>query len=632
HFEIAELLKGALSRRLDAVGSYRTILDLDPTNLEAVRGLKAIFQQEENWAEMAQVVEQELGLLQNAGEVVEARGLTLQLGNLYEHQLHNAEQAVHWYARLLGEPSESRAPAVSALEGLLRLEQDQEPERAVRIAALLEPVHREDANHERLAEMLEIRLSAMDDPEQTQATLWELARLYEQEIGDPGAAFGALRRLLAIVPSERKVWDELERLAGVAEAGRWAEVAELFGAITPSRDNLDAEPWAFELLRRLARVFEQELSDDHQAREAYETLLLRDSSDMLTITSLEEVYSRLEAWPELVELLERKALLVDTAEARKTVLFRVAAIHESDAAFQPDEAIGTYRRILVDDPRDVEATDRLEGLLAREGRWRDLVDQLSARMELAEDEAARLPIMFQLGRVFEQELDDRAGAIDTYRQILAVDPGHADALGAMERLSAELHEEEGDLELRRIIDDTLEPIYTQAEAWERLVHVLGLKLGYAELESEQATLHIRIGRLHRDKLDQADVAFNHLRQAVTLRFDDAELRSEFEALADTTGRHADVVLLYEDLLATGSGVHDGLRLAVLERLAGLQEQQLANVPAAIDAWVRLMEIDPAAPNVLNNLERLYEAEGQWSELVDICQRKAQMAEGAEQVA
>ena len=637
HFEIAELLKGALGRRLDAVDSYRTVLDLEPTNLDAVRGLKAIFQQEEDWGRMAEAIEQELGLLQQAGEEAEARSLTLQLGNVYEHQLSDPHQAVSWYARLLGAPSEARAPAVSALEGLLRLEQESQPEQAVRIAALLEPVHREDANHARLAEMLEIRLSAMDEPVQQRATLWELATLYEQEIGEPGKAFGALRRLLAIANDDRKVWDELERLAGAggegdAAGGRWPEVATLYSEITPSRDELGADAWAFELLRRLARVYEQELGDDAQAREAYETLLLRDSADMLTITSLEEVYSRLEAWPELVDLLERKSQLVETAEERKAVLFRVASIHEGEAAYQPDEAIGTYRRILLDDPRDGAATERLEALLAREGRWRDLVDQLSSRMDLAEDEAARLPIMFQLGQVLERELDDLAGAVDTYRQILAVDAGHADALGAMERLSAELNAQEGDLELRRIIDETLEPIYTEASAWDKLVHVLGLKLGYTDLEAEQAELHIRIGRLHRDRLEQPGVAFEHLRQAVALRFDDAALRAEFEALADGTERHGDAVLLYEELLVSSPVAHDGLRAEVLERVAELQERRLGNVPAAIDAWVRLMEIDPAAATVLDNLERLYEAEGQWQELVEICQRKADLADGEARVA
>jgi len=627
HFQVAELLQGPLARRNEAVESYRAIIALQADNLDAVRGLKVIFQQEENWASMAETTEQELALLQATGGAP-VQDLQLQLGNLYEYQLEAPDKAVDWYSRLLGSEPASRGPAVSALEGLLA-EATGSP-RAVRIAELLEPVHRSDENWSRLGDMLEIRLGAMAaaDTDARQSTLWELAGLYENAVEDLDRAYNALERLLGVTPGDEKVWGELERLAGAID--RWEGVAGLYGGLVPSSDRMDAEPWAFALLRRRARIFEQELGRDADARAAYETLLLRDASDGLTIASLEDVYRRLRAFDELVRLLERKAELAEDDEARKSVLYGIADIWEQNLQ-SPTDAIATFRRVMAVDERDGHATSELERLLAQQGEWQDLVALLGRRIDLAESTDDRHQLKFQLGAVLEDQMDDLDGAVGVYREILLENPAQADALGAFERLSASL-EEDGPLPLRQTIDATLEPIYANAENWERLVHILGLTLGYADSDDVKVELDVRIGRLQRDRLGQAEVAFEHFTQAVRRRFADTDLRAELEALADGTDAQDKVVALYEDLLADDTSGDTALKHAVLNRIAELQESSLGDVAAAIDAHRRILELDASDAEALSALERLYAQTSQWSELVEICQRKAEQARGEDRVA
>ncbi len=627
-FQIAELLQGPLGRRTDAVAPYEAILHTDRANLTALRGLKHIFQQEEDWSRMAEVTERELDLLHEAGEREQVEELLLQLGNLCEYQLEDADQAVTWYARLLGAPSASRGPAVSALEGLLEQTRGEGP-RAVRVAALLEPVHRADSNVARLAEILEIQLRPQQDPDARAAALWELKSLYEDHLEDTHRAFGAAERLLDVTPADPRAWEELERLAGAAD--RWSRVADLYAALVPGASSLDADPWAFDLLRRQARIFEQELTQDTDARLAYETLLARDPADAQAIAQLEEVYRRLAAWPELVELLERRVTLAEGDDDQKAVLFAMASLQEDHLA-DADAAVQTLRRVTAIDPRDARAVSELERLLAHEGRWSEVVELLGSRIALADDAAARHALKFQLGAVLEAQLLDRAAAVHVYREIVLDDPAHADALAALERLSEALVQEGGPLDLRRAIDDTLEPLYTAAEQWERLVHTLNLKLGYAEGDDARVDLHVRAGRLERDRLARLDDAFQHLTAAVRLRFHDAALRAELEALADALDAHAQVVNLYEDLLVDVAPGDVELRFAALERIAHLQEHQLADVEAAIDAWRRVLDIDAAHAQALSALERLHEQQQQWVELVAICERKALLAEGDHRIA
>lgn len=625
YFQMAELLSARLERRVDAIDAYRTILDMAPESLDALRGLKALYEAGEDWVGVAEAMEGELALLDKQGDAVSAAQLRLSLGHLNENQLDDADKSVGWYASLLDGEDSARAPAVSALEGLLERAAEQgEDARQVRIATLLEPVHRRDENTARLTEMLEIRLGAMDEDAEKVSTLWELAELYEQHNEELGGAFHSVERLLALTPADDKVWNELERIGGNVD--RWEEIADLYAGLTPTRDALDVDPWRFQLLRRQARVYEQELGRDLDARESYETLLLRDETDRLTIDSLEKVYGRLGAYAELVELLGRKAALVEERDARREVLFQIAAIYE-EQLHDPDSAILTFRQALEDQPGDGEALDQLERLLAAQERWVELVELLERRTQLVEDEASRLDIRFQLGQVLQTRLDDLGEAIAVYRGVVQEDPTHR-ALGALESLSAELYEGDGELSLRREIDDTLEPIYQEAEAWEKLVHVLGLKLGYAEEDADRVTLRLRTARLYRDRLEQPQVAFEHLRAAVALSFEDDALRAELEVLADQIGAHDQVIELYERSLVE-SAVSDELQRAVLQRMATLHEEKLEDVASAVDAYRRMLDFDAEDGQALASLERLHEQELQWAELVEVVQRQADMAQDDE---
>jgi tetratricopeptide (TPR) repeat protein len=624
-FQMAELLQGPLGRRAEAVACYQTIREAQPESLDAVRGLKALYQQGGDWAGVAEATEAELGLLEAQGALGEAEELRLQLGTLYEDQLQAPDAAVSWYASLLGAEGGSRAPAVSALEGILALSEG-DASRQERVATLLEPVYRKDENWERLSAALEIRLSAMEAVEARRGTLWELAALYEGRAEDQGRAFGALRRLLGVSSQDPQVWDELERVAG--QVGQWGEVASLYDALTPELGE-SAQPWRYQLLRRQARIEEQELGRDVNARRAYEILLDQDPADKMAMGSLDEVYARLGAWPELVELLGRKIALEEEAAGRRSLRLRICDIYE-ERLEDPASAIDTYRAVLSELPGDGEALDQLERLLGQQGRWPELVELLTGRAEAAQGEGARRDIRYQLGAVLQHQLGELPRAVEVYRGLLGQEPVHGDALGAMEGLSVAL-EGSHDLGLRAAVDEALEPIYAGREDWARLGRILGLKLSYAEEVEAQIGLRVRLARLERDRLQRPEVAFAHLREAVALRCEDQGLRAELEALAGQTGGHMQVIGLYEQLLDEAVGGDAALRRALLERIAATHEAELVDVHSAINAWRRMLELDPTDLAALGSLERLHEEQRQWPELVEVCLQRAELVVGEAQV-
>ena len=94
-----------------------------------------------------------------------------------------------------------------------------------------------------------------------------------------------------------------------------------------------------------------------------------------------------------------------------------------------------------------------------------------------------------------------------------------------------------------------------------------------------------------------------------VRLGDA-IRRAREALALSLRQLAPLVQLHHSFLARlEAGDYQTAKPAVLQRLS------------------RVLELDAAEARALSALERLHEQQGQWIELVEICERKARFAEG-----
>ena len=98
--------------------------------------------------------------------------------------------------------------------------------------------------------------------------------------------------------------------------------------------------------------------------------------------------------------------------------------------------------------------------------------------------AARKHLLFEAAAVLQEQLSEREGAMEAYREVLSVDPEDPNAL--------------------RLLGDAL----GAAERWEDLVDVLGREADVVEgrpnLVAEAAELRFRLGRIRQQRL--ADTA------------------------------------------------------------------------------------------------------------------------------
>src|SRR5690606_36054345 len=103
------------------------------------------------------------------------------------------------------------------------------------------------------------------------------------------------------------------------------------------------------------------------------------------------------------------------------ILFRIASLYEEMLA-SPSDAIAAYDEILSHDGDNLRALRSLDRLYQAGERWQDLGDNLVRQLALAEERHDRIDLLGRLAELRETRLGESAEAIETYRQVLELDP------------------------------------------------------------------------------------------------------------------------------------------------------------------------------------------------------------------
>ena len=126
------------------------------------------------------------------------------------------------------------------------------------------------------------------------------------------------------------------------------------------------------------------------------------------------------------------ARTADSAEQRALRLCEAARlVHETLSEGQ--EAVSLLESALRMDPTCVPALDALEAMAGETGDWAGLAEVLRRRLSEVRPEEAKA-LLQRLGSVLGERLPDEKDAVATYRVLLDLDPGDAEARLALARL------------------------------------------------------------------------------------------------------------------------------------------------------------------------------------------------------
>ena len=152
------------------------------------------------------------------------------------------------------------------------------------------------------------------------------------------------------------------------------------------------------------------LQDVEGAIAAYRSALSEVDDDVFSLQALDGLYQRTHDWPSLAETLTRLAEVGGSAEERVDANLRLGEVLSQKLGHR-SEAIDALRRVLDDDPARIEAIDALGVLYESESMWADLLDNLRRRLELVDNDEARVGLSYRIGKVLEEHLSEPEEAI-----------------------------------------------------------------------------------------------------------------------------------------------------------------------------------------------------------------------------
>jgi golgin subfamily B member 1 len=582
-----------LSRVEDAIAAYRRVLESDAGSPRALRALDDLFTRRQMWNELADNLDAQLALAETEESQL---ALVLRLAAIREEKMGLVDMAIEGYRQVL-ERAPANGAALAALERLGR-----NPKYDLAIADLLEPMYRHAGDWGKLIGVHEVQVRSSEDTARRVDLLHQIAQLYEDAAGDLGSAFATLARALEEDPGNEATQQQLERVARAS--GRYADLAHVFEQLAL---HVDVPAMASALLMTSASVQENDLRNVDAAIGLYRKVLEIDPLSLRAAESLERLFRASERYDDLSVTLQRKSDMLEDALEKKDALFQAAAIEE-DMLDRAEAAIAVYRKVLEIDPDDLRALDALVKRYLDLSRWEDLLTVYSKKADLVADVNEKKAIYYQVGAVYERERGDVPRAIDTYAKILELDP---DDLQALSRLDV---------------------LYERAQNWAELLSVLTRESEMTGDPNEAVSFRYRIAEVYEKHLDDVPRAVQLYREILEVQPDHEPTRLALEGLkesdADPLTAAAVLEPIYEAAGDWGKLIRvlevqvrrdsDPFRkVEVLHRIAGLQEDALADPGAAFDTYARALPADVSNEQTLGNLERLAMAVGRWPQVAKL---------------
>ncbi|QRK05166.1 tetratricopeptide repeat protein [Archangium violaceum] len=662
--DLAEVQEKKLDDRDAAVKALRSLLALEPGNLDCLRALQRLHRAGEEWAALAEVLEK---LAAAAPEVAEQLAYLREAALLHESKLADLESAAAAW-RAIAERDPLQREAAVALDrlyaelnrpkdlawalGLRRTQEGQSPqgrEVSFRLAELLrtrlddpnaalqlyqgilaedpghpgaraaleewvkaavpmsagalevlDPVLARLGDHARRVALREARMDSALSVEKSQLAA-DIRRIYEQDMHQPSLAFMAAVKAFSQGVDREGLQVELERLA--RETGSHEMLAELYEEA--ASDLPSGDPSGLGLLRRSAELREQ-LGQTEEAASVWKKILEDAPQDRQALEALSRLYERGQNAKSLSEVYAAQSALATDPEARRALLVKAGEAHA--AAGDDAKAIETWRSALAI-RKAADGLLALDKLFAKTRRFVEQADVLDQLAELATDNESRRGFILRRAQLLEKE-GSHAEALSAYRDLMALAPADPQAVAGLERM-LQLEAQRG--EAARL----LEPVYRGLNDTRKLVEALEILLP-GSLPAQRLERIQEIATL-REALGQTSLAFAARLRAFNEAPQDDDVRDDLERLAADSGSFEEVAAAYEDQLERGAT--EPLAGDLWRRLAGIYDGRLKRYDLAVRALEEVSRRDPQNKQVLESISRVHRRTGAHRELGLVMRRQ-----------
>lgn len=625
-----------------AVESWKRVLELAPTDAEAMGQVGSLLARQGRVSELHEVLRRQLTIEEDLDRRV---ALMFQLGALQEEQLHEPAAAITTFRRVLelkpddvqalarmerlceaqerwpeladatakrlkvAQPSERSALLLKLAivretklldrPGALELYQEllasdpshpgalervealvqREPQNQAAVNLLLD-AYRRSGDAMKLIGAIDARVAVSPDAVERKHLLTEQAGLREAQ-GSPELAYLCYYRAYREDPNDREVRGKLIAAGTAAEA--WDELSHALEAELPRvGDPVDAG----EILLLLGQLCEQRLGEKEQAVAYFERALKTADVGERAWQALDRLHGALGNAARQADALEALAAAAGDPLDRVALNFRLGQLCV-ERLESPERAVAAFERVLADDPRHLPTLRSLEALYDPARSSDKLFETLKAQRELVTG-PERERVLAKMALVSAEGLSNVDNSVSLYRELLAQNSRNEQAFEALAQL------------------------LEQAKRHEELRELLAWRLQFTVDPREIVRLNDRLGRVLMADLDRPEEAVAAFK-AVLER--DPRHKAALEALRDLYDkleRREELVLVLRRLIPLQETASTGKQIRI--RLAEL----IAQTPRreeALDAARRALEVEPHTVEELQRLVAVFTQLKAWMDAV-----------------
>ncbi len=674
--EIAELQRDKVVDPDASASTYQEVLDIDPGSLAAMDALERIYVGQGAWEPLTRVLRQRVMAVDEPSE--RAR-LWRKIGEIQRDHLKDAYQAIEAYqeivdlggvhttvhaldaivrlneglerwteveeglrrqldlatddetrtallgraAVVVGEKLGRYPDAIDLLEQVLKINGEDVAARATlteylgqddsreRVIAILHPLYEAEHNWPALLDLEERQARHQPGGRRRLLALLQVARTHEERLGDFQRAFVVLGEALAEAgdqPELSDILDRLDRLAAI-EGGRDAELLDAFLKVVDSVADAAQQARTLRMIGRLAAG--QGRLDE--ARRAQERLLEQNADDAVAAEMLEAVLVRQADHDALAELLVRRGER-SAGDPRDAYFMRAAELYHGQLN-RPEDAIGLYERVRSDGAAGPVAQAVLAPLYESTGRWHDLARFLEGKLE-RQSGRERTQTLLRLSSINREQLGDLGEGLRHFAEALRHEPEFVSAGPDLERYLS-------DEDLRPLVIEQLEPVFTAAQDWPRLIRVQELRLAEAG-DDLPARIKIltRTAQIQEDMLENYEAAFETYGRIFSEDPSHKSARDQLTRLAHALARSEALAnILTTHVNGDAEGDERDETLAIVREAAELW-QSLDQPARAVPLLERLIQARPSDTTVFPALEQALTRAEQWKPLAEAYWREA----------
>ncbi len=655
HFDIAEgdddrvlvltrrarLFAERLNRDDEALETWQRVLDIDFSNIGALRAIARVWRTRQDPQELVSALHATIDRAAALLEAEELKGIYRELGKTYGGHLAQPYDAAEAWRKLL-EVDPGDFEAMAELETLYR-------------------------NEERASDVVGVKMQraeALQEPAEKIRELMEVTEIWKKEINDYDAATPAFEKILTIDAAHQEAFEALERLH--TAGGRWESLVELYLNRLETRETVTERS---DILRRIARVFEEKISDPNQAFDALVNAFADDFGDDETARYLERMAQATNRWGELINTANAWLPEQTDNKTKIELCLRLGKWYGEDLGHF-EYAQPYYAQIVALDPNNVQVLRQMAAIHRKGAAWQKVGETLQRALDVAVANDDRKAILFDLGELLHKHMGQPDQGLAYYRRSLEVDPHYLPPLGALEQVyedsknhaelvkilaskvaglsgseqiastklrMAGLYESSlGDFDrsgkvYREVLDldggnlaalRGLERIYVAIQDWPDLVAILERQLDVVETERERVEVLLKIGQHQEEHFLKFDVAAQRYEQALEIFHAEERAYQGLERCYRRLKQWLDLINAYERHISEAAGT--ATKVELYGAIAQVYAEEVSDVDRAIDAYRNIVDLDDTNVPALEALSKLYEKQGDAAQAIESMTRVADL--------